>query len=1790
MKRRFLSFLLSVCMVMTLLPVSAFAVQETDPMYVEGEMGVTPEMATALVDALVGEDHGEAIQDGSGYKFELSPEMSGALNQSMAVTDGVETKEADVAEGDANKVPDDYEDDSNEDLEALLEELIGIPMPLSAESAALKKVDLFFLIDSTGSMYNSIRDVKNNVAEFAQKIDASGVNLRLGLIDFRDITVDGADSTTLHSPSLTPWLDVPAFITELTKVDAVGGGDTDETPIDALANLTTGATGWNSDAYKFAVLITDAGYKLDNNHGIADMDEMIEKLVAENIQVSTITPSFVAWDYGELAAYTGGVQIELSGAFAKDLLDYANTVIGSALAVTRDYTLRVLDYETGLPVSGASVRWNGGSAVSDADGIVKITTNKHPVENVIITYPGYKTNYLGNLYDEKYDVKIASMELDDSSIDDAIDKGETVDTPVLNKSMFVNPKSGSSGSGALEIDFLGKNFNLLEKLSFGFNVDFFGYKVEINNDTDEKKFEAMIGYQWDRAESAKGDSYWKDDYNKYKSLVQNFSKKSAKDIYNDFRKMRTNAKNLTSMRGQCLFPVDLTVGGFWEASYATGELVPTDGGVIVGVSTDGTLFEWPIPPAPYIFFKLDFGLDAKGRFTFIHVDDSAKVMFTLKSRITAGPQLTGTVNLGVPKLASVGGGLKGSLEAQLDIPFTKLEDGLEVMMKGSVILTLDLLGFRAAEADLPFGDGLRLFPPGKGREAVYSLASISGADFMLLPRPDISGAESLADNDFDYYQPNVYADSAPQLLHMADGTLLLVWIDAVTDRSDYNMAGLYYSVKDASTGEWSTPALVKDDGTSDYMPSLTLSSEGIPVVVWQNVHETWGSTPTLNDVAKNIDLTSMSFDKTTKTFADPVSVISGNANNVYETAVQLTPDTAYWLETTADNPLLSVGRAAIMKNSLSGGMPSKVADIELVDGLNGFAAGKIGSTEYTAYADIDRIHYYDGSRWDTIPTSGGSAGLQIADGKMYWSDENGLHSWDGSSVRTESTELKPAEFTVLSNGSKKMMLIRQNTGITNELYSSQYSDGRWTTPVPVTDYGRSIGAAGVVLDEDKLIWTCGLTNATEEQMDTQSDLIVDSCTPAAKVVVVDETAYVSALDIIPGETVNVSVRIANLGLGNAAGLVAELSYNGSTTSSDLYILDAEGTRLETRLDSLDPGETLWVEAKFLLPADLSSNGELAITIKDSSGICGTAKTDIPAAAADIVVENTTVNRTHSGANVTATVKNIGYANAAPVEVNLSMEGETSSLGHETITSLAVGASQTVTFAVPAEKLAAKSPYDNKSFTVTVTPVSGETMTGNNSGTVILAPAEAESITIDSEKNIDMKGGETIDLTCIVTPTGVPVSLSWMSTNIAIAVVDKDGKVIARGDGEADIIVSAADAAGVKDTLRDSVHIRVTEGLKTGVDSVSITPDTASIRVGESVKLKAVVLPESALNQNVTWHMDASDAVRLKENDDGTITVTGLKEGSAIVTAVTSDGSFTASAVIRVSKASTIISHPSSGSSSISMKTTEYRVSTPSGIKNGSVSVSPARASRNETVTITVKPDTGYQLDRLKVTDKSGKEVKLHEQSENKYTFTMPNCDVSIDVEFAAVLEQPSTILPYTDVFVSDPSYEAVKYVYEKGIMTGTSDTAFSPNVVISRGMIVSILHRLEKEPAATGISFPDVASGSWYERAIAWASANGIVSGYSNGSFGPEDTITKEQLLSILNRYAKHKGYPLAGSADLSGYQDVDSVSNYALESIEWAVAQSLISNTQRLDAPIQITRVQAADILMRFCQNVAGQ
>lgn len=269
-----------------------------------------------------------------------------------------------------------------------------------------------------------------------------------------------------------------------------------------------------------------------------------------------------------------------------------------------------------------------------------------------------------------------------------------------------------------------------------------------------------------------------------------------------------------------------------------------------------------------------------------------------------------------------------------------------------------------------------------------------------------------------------------------------------------------------------------------------------------------------------------------------------------------------------------------------------------------------------------------------------------------------------------------------------------------------------------------------------------------------------------------------------------------------------------------------------------------------------------------------------------------------------------------------------------------------------------------------------------------------------------------------------------------------------------------------------------------------------------------------------------------------------------------------------------------GGSSSGTPTTSYNVNV-NAATNGAVAADKKTASKGTTVTVTASPSKGYVVDAVKVVDKDGKDVAVTEK-DGKYVFTMPASAVTVTGSFKA--ETPAPVaLPFTDVKSGNWFYDAVKYAYAQGLMTGTSATTFAPNGTMNRAMIVTVLYRLEKSPAVTGASkFTDVPAGQWYSDAVAWAAANKIVNGYDETTFGPMNAVTREQMAAILFRYEQVKGLEnVTLEENLNRFPDQDKISAYAIPALQWAVGQKIINGNAdgTLDPTGTATRAQVAQI-----------
>lgn len=283
------------------------------------------------------------------------------------------------------------------------------------------------------------------------------------------------------------------------------------------------------------------------------------------------------------------------------------------------------------------------------------------------------------------------------------------------------------------------------------------------------------------------------------------------------------------------------------------------------------------------------------------------------------------------------------------------------------------------------------------------------------------------------------------------------------------------------------------------------------------------------------------------------------------------------------------------------------------------------------------------------------------------------------------------------------------------------------------------------------------------------------------------------------------------------------------------------------------------------------------------------------------------------------------------------------------------------------------------------------------------------------------------------------------------------------------------------------------------------------------------------------------------------------------------------------------------SPSLQSNDTEYDIST-SKSKGGYITVLPETAEPGDKITVTIDPNYGYKLDTFLVLKDGKTKITTKKVMESVYTFIMPVGDVDVLATFEKKTVTPTPQptpdkdpsqgdLPFTDIVNTAWYYHAVKYCYDNDIMSGYSNKLFFPNDRVTRAQVAAVLYNMENPGKKYSQVFWDVPNNTWYAQAVNWAASKGIVAGYGGGKFGPDDQVTREQFVSILNKYANYKGYNTNRTTDITIYRDYYAVSSWARQTMAWSVASDVLHGTDyhKLNPQGTTTRAEMATMMMNF-------
>ena len=445
--------------------------------------------------------------------------------------------------------------------------------------------------------------------------------------------------------------------------------------------------------------------------------------------------------------------------------------------------------------------------------------------------------------------------------------------------------------------------------------------------------------------------------------------------------------------------------------------------------------------------------------------------------------------------------------------------------------------------------------------------------------------------------------------------------------------------------------------------------------------------------------------------------------------------------------------------------------------------------------------------------------------------------------------------------------------------------------------------------------------------------------------------------------------------------------------------------------------------------------------------------------------------------------------------------------------------------------------------------------------------QAGSVTISNNKTAATYGDKPFTFTYTANKAAIVTS-----SNTSVATVqDNKGTVTVTIVGAGTTEISVGFAGGT-DYSAASDKFTLTVNKATPSIKISATPDT--LTGGGSVELTVSGVPtegQLAVTCDNDIKVTEKDGKYTAQLPNATKDYTFTAKYTAALPNETKDYTFkadyTGTDLYNNASDTCVVSVTYKGSSHHSSSTSN--TVSASTASNGKVSLDKSTAKKGDTVTVTVTPDAGYQLDKLTITDAKGKTVDVTKKSDGKYTFTMPEGKVTVTPTFSKIEDTKPSKNGFDDVASSDWFADAVKYVSDKGLMNGTDDNQFSPNASTTRGMLMTVLARYAGE---------DTTGGSpWYQKGMNWAKAKGVSDGTN-----PEVNITREQLVTMLYRYA---GSPKANGS-LDSFSDAASVSSYAVNAMQWAVANGIVNGSNgKLNPQNNATRAEVAAILMRFCE-----
>ena len=700
---------------------------------------------------------------------------------------------------------------------------------------------------------------------------------------------------------------------------------------------------------------------------------------------------------------------------------------------------------------------------------------------------------------------------------------------------------------------------------------------------------------------------------------------------------------------------------------------------------------------------------------------------------------------------------------------------------------------------------------------------------------------------------------------------------------------------------------------------------------------------------------------------------------------------------------------------------------------------------------------------------------------------------------------------------------------------------------------HAIYAGGNIEISDATVIATGAGDSSDGIYTYGGDIIINS----GKVTVECKDDGLNASDgnvVINGGDVSVDSG----GHGVYAGVNHSLTIRGGTVTIEadtklIYVTKINNKNNRTVTIAPQDGATIAVKAG----ADEQSAAE--ITIPDGGEITDSVS------GAKYFHSETSGGTPPTITNVTVTPADAKVEVGETQKFNATVTGKGDYYNRSVVWTVS-GSSNAGTFISSNGVLTVATDEKAEELTVTATAV-GDSNKSADATVTVKQPATITGVTV-TPATATVEAGKTQEFTAKVTGTGdYNENVTWTVSGKKSddTTISEDGVLTVATDETATTLTVTATAVG---DSKISATATVTVKQPATITGVTVDPAAATVEAGKTQQFTAKVEGTGNFREEVTWSVSGNESDDTTISEDGVLNIAADETAATLTVTATANGDDTKYATATVTVTQPDPDEPWS----------------PGGGTTG-----------NRYCYLTFETRGGSEIASLRV--KLGETVSLDEYLSERDGFDFAGW--YSDDSFAERVDElymngSKTVYaawePFDDAGRGDWFYDSVVYVYENGLMDGVSDTLFDPDGTVTRGMIVTILHRLEGEPESDfKLPFDDVKEGQWYAEAVRWAAGEGIVNGVSETEFAPNAAVTREQLAAILHRYAQHKGYDVSigESTNILSYSDFASISEYAISAMQWACGEGIITGVTEstLEPQGTATRAQSAAILMRFIE-----